>query len=62
MDESKVRSQDFFTVISYIGGNPVGRGLVWEFVRANWELIVDRYEFLNIYFEKLYIENDVMYR
>lgn len=42
MDETKVRSQDFFTVIRYIGGNPAGRGLVWDFIRKNWEALVAR--------------------
>ncbi|XP_071953572.1 glutamyl aminopeptidase-like [Antedon mediterranea] len=43
MDESKVRSQDFFTVVNYIADNPVGNPIVWDWVRTNWELLVNRF-------------------
>ncbi|KAJ8022350.1 Aminopeptidase Ey [Holothuria leucospilota] len=43
MDESKIRSQDFFSVMYYIASNPVGNPLVWDFTRANWETLVDRF-------------------
>lgn len=42
-NESLVRSQDFFAVLTYISVNPVGRGLVWNWVRQNWEYLVDRF-------------------
>lgn len=42
-DETKVRSQDFFRVITYISRNPVGRGLVWDWIRSNWEYLVGRF-------------------
>ncbi|XP_033100366.1 glutamyl aminopeptidase-like [Anneissia japonica] len=43
MNETKVRSQDFFTVVNYIADNPVGNPLVWDWVRANWEKLVERF-------------------
>lgn len=31
--ESHVRSQDYFTIVTQIGLNPIGTPLVWDFVR-----------------------------
>ncbi|XP_041364193.1 glutamyl aminopeptidase-like [Gigantopelta aegis] len=42
-DESKVRSQDIWTVIRYISGNPAGQNLVWNWVRENWTKLVRRF-------------------
>ncbi|XP_033329801.1 glutamyl aminopeptidase [Megalopta genalis] len=42
-DENYVRSQDFFGCLSAISNNPVGTPLVWNWVRSNWELLVNRY-------------------
>lgn len=42
-DSSKVKSQDFFTVISYIASTPIGRNLAWDWVRMNWEYLVNRF-------------------
>ncbi|KAL3859955.1 hypothetical protein ACJMK2_010134, partial [Sinanodonta woodiana] len=42
-NETKVRSQDFFSVIIYIASNPVGISLVWNWVRYNWEYLVNRF-------------------
>ncbi|GFS49299.1 endoplasmic reticulum aminopeptidase 2, partial [Nephila pilipes] len=49
MDPEKVRSQDFFTILSYIAGNPVGRPLVWNFVREKWPALVERFTLNNRY-------------
>ncbi|CAL1297547.1 unnamed protein product [Larinioides sclopetarius] len=49
MDPEKVRSQDFFTILSYIAGNPVGRPLVWNFIRDNWTALVERFTLNNRY-------------
>ncbi|KAF8795593.1 Glutamyl aminopeptidase like protein [Argiope bruennichi] len=49
MDPEKVRSQDFFTILSYIAGNPVGRPLVWNFIRDKWPALVDRFTLNNRY-------------
>ncbi|PSN55624.1 hypothetical protein C0J52_04058 [Blattella germanica] len=42
-NESNVRSQDFFTLLSYISSNPVGTPIVWDFVRNEWQYLVDRF-------------------
>lgn len=42
-NETVVRGQDYFTVLSYIAANPIGTDLVWNFVRQNWEYLVDRF-------------------
>lgn len=42
-NESIVRSQDYFNVLQTISTNPVGTDLVWDFVRSNWEYLVDRF-------------------
>lgn len=41
-NESYVRGQDYFTVLQYIAGNPIGRPLVWDWVKNNWQYLVDR--------------------
>ena len=41
-DESKIRSQDFFSTLGYIADNPVGNSLVWDWVRANYDYLLDR--------------------
>jgi aminopeptidase N len=43
IDPSKVRSQDTVTVITAVASNTVGRGLAWNFVKANWPLLNARY-------------------
>ncbi|XP_022079859.1 glutamyl aminopeptidase-like isoform X2 [Acanthaster planci] len=42
-DESKIRSQDFFTTLGYIADNPVGNSLVWDWVRANYDYLLERF-------------------
>ncbi|XP_044317726.1 glutamyl aminopeptidase isoform X2 [Drosophila rhopaloa] len=42
-DESNVRRQDYFTLLGYISTNPVGQSLVWDYVRQNWEQLVERF-------------------
>lgn len=42
-DESNVRRQDYFTLMTYISSNPVGQSLVWDYVREQWPQIVDRF-------------------
>lgn len=42
-DENYVRSQDFFGCLSAISGNPIGTPLVWNWVRSNWDFLVNRY-------------------
>ncbi|CAH0559336.1 unnamed protein product [Brassicogethes aeneus] len=42
-DESFVRSQDYFSLLAYISANPLGESLVWDYVRTNWEKLVQRF-------------------
>ncbi|KAH8273103.1 hypothetical protein KR018_001059 [Drosophila ironensis] len=42
-DETLVRRQDYFTLLGYISTNPVGQNLVWDYVRENWEQLVERF-------------------
>ena len=42
-NESIVRSQDFLTALRYVSKNPIGTPIVWEFVRREWNWLVDRY-------------------
>ena len=41
-NETLVRSQDYFYVLTYIARNPVGRAIVWDWIRDNWQYLVDR--------------------
>ncbi|XP_025417554.1 glutamyl aminopeptidase-like isoform X2 [Sipha flava] len=42
-NESYVRSQDYISVLMYIGNNHIGSSLVWDFVRNEWQYLVDRF-------------------
>lgn len=42
-DENNVRGQDYFTCLQNIARNPVGQSLVWDYVRENWEKLVERF-------------------
>jgi len=42
-NEEYVRGQDYFTCLTYISANPVGESLVWDYVRENWQRLVDRF-------------------
>lgn len=42
-DENNVRGQDYFTCMAYIAENPIGENLVWNYVRENWQKLVDRF-------------------
>ncbi|XP_063244276.1 glutamyl aminopeptidase-like isoform X1 [Bacillus rossius redtenbacheri] len=42
-NESYVRSQDFFTLLHFISNNPVGNPIVWEFIRSEWQYLVERF-------------------
>lgn len=32
-DETYIRSQDYFTLLSYIAANPIGTAIIWDYVR-----------------------------
>ncbi|KAL2722861.1 glutamyl aminopeptidase-like [Vespula squamosa] len=42
-DETVVRRQDFFEVISNIALNPIGLDIVWDFFRNHWENLVEKF-------------------
>ena len=42
-DESVIRSQDFFTLLTYVSWNRVGEPLVWDFLRTEWDYLVQRF-------------------
>ncbi|XP_014676853.1 PREDICTED: glutamyl aminopeptidase-like [Priapulus caudatus] len=42
-DLNNVRMQDYWTVLGYIADNPVGRPIVWDYYRANWDSFVERF-------------------
>lgn len=42
-DENNVRGQDYFTCLQQIASNRVGEAIVWDYVRDNWEKLVDRF-------------------
>ncbi len=39
----KVRSQDWFIPMAFLGMNEKARPLAWEFLKTNWEMVVERY-------------------
>ena len=41
--EEKVRTQDYFSIMSYISNNPIGEPLVWNFVKSEWAYLVNRF-------------------
>ncbi|GFS36244.1 glutamyl aminopeptidase [Trichonephila inaurata madagascariensis] len=43
LDESIVRSQDFFIALNSMTNNPVERPLVWNFIREKWPILVKRF-------------------
>lgn len=53
MDDQKIRSQDFFSAISYMTTNPLGRSLVWDWARVNWPKLVDRFNLNNRYLGRM---------
>ncbi|KAL4150039.1 hypothetical protein QTP88_003885 [Uroleucon formosanum] len=52
-NESYVRSQDYFIILSQISRNPVGTQLVWNFLRDEWQYLVDRFSLNDRGFGKL---------
>lgn len=43
VDETYVRKQDYFSLLSSISGNRMGEMLVWDYVRDNWLQLVERF-------------------
>lgn len=38
-----IKGQDYFTVLQSIAANRYGEDLVWNYVRENWDKLVDRF-------------------
>lgn len=49
MNESYIRSQDFFSVLNYISENDIGTPIVWDFIRNKWDYLVERFTLHNRY-------------
>lgn len=59
-DEKNVRRQNFLSILQYISTNPVGTDLVWDWVKSNWEWLVERYTINDRYLGQL-IPNICLY-
>lgn len=53
VDEKYIRNQDTFSCLISISRNPVGTPLVWDWVRKNWEFLVNRYTLNDRYLGRL---------
>ncbi|NXN79471.1 AMPE aminopeptidase, partial [Bombycilla garrulus] len=42
-DPSLIKSQDVFTVLRYISYNTYGKTMAWDWIRLNWQYLVDRF-------------------
>lgn len=42
-DEKYVRGQDYFSCVQQIAANRIGEGIVWDYVRVNWQELVERF-------------------
>jgi glutamyl aminopeptidase len=42
-DVTKIRTQDFFSLIYYVSINPVGRPVVWNWIRINYDNLLERF-------------------
>lgn len=42
-NSSLIKSQDVFTVVRYISYNTYGKTMAWDWIRLNWEYLVDRF-------------------
>lgn len=43
LDASVVPRQDALSAISFVSLNPVGKALAWDFVRQNWDVLMERW-------------------
>ncbi|XP_009978824.1 PREDICTED: glutamyl aminopeptidase [Tauraco erythrolophus] len=44
---SLIKTQDVFTVLRYISYNTYGKVMAWDWIRLNWEYLVDRFTINN---------------
>ncbi|XP_037793094.1 glutamyl aminopeptidase-like [Penaeus monodon] len=52
-NESIVRGQDYFSVLQNVASNPWSTHLVWNFVKENWDYLVDRFSLNNRYLGRM---------
>lgn len=41
-DADLIETQEFFDLMSSVSQNPIGRDIVWNFYRHNYEVLLDR--------------------
>uniref|UniRef100_A0A4X2K432 Aminopeptidase n=1 Tax=Vombatus ursinus TaxID=29139 RepID=A0A4X2K432_VOMUR len=46
-DTNIIKSQDVFTVIRYISYNSYGKYMAWDWIRLNWEYLINRFTLNN---------------
>jgi glutamyl aminopeptidase len=42
-EDMGIKSQDYYTVLEAIAGNPAGLPIVWEYIQSHWRYLVDRF-------------------
>ncbi|NWR90810.1 AMPE aminopeptidase, partial [Furnarius figulus] len=42
-DSNLIKSQDVFTVLRYISYNTYGKTMAWDWIRLNWQYLIDRF-------------------
>ena len=52
-NETLIRSQDYFTALSYISRNPTGNALVWNYIQSEWSSLVERFGLHSRYLGRL---------
>ncbi len=52
-DEDVVRSQDYFTLLTFMSGSEAGRAHVWDFLTSEWNYLVDRFTLNDRLFARL---------
>ncbi|XP_020857062.1 LOW QUALITY PROTEIN: glutamyl aminopeptidase [Phascolarctos cinereus] len=52
-DTNVIKSQDVFTIIRYISYNSYGKYMAWDWIRLNWEYLVDRFTLNNRYLGRI---------
>jgi len=52
-NETIVRSQDYFSSLTYISRNPIGNSIVWKFIREEWPYLVERFSLNDRYLGRI---------
>lgn len=53
LDEEYVRSQDFFSLISSVTSHSNGLITAWDWVRDNYQILIDKFGVTNRYFQRM---------